>query len=115
MGEIILTKDSDALLCALYKEYMQKRKAGVSKRSAKCFGNAKHIQSIIVPKWDIGDIEETCWELARKGFLLCLSANNTIHMASLGDEGIIYMENRFRSGLDEVLDYLEKIKSILLW
>jgi len=115
MREVALTKDSDALICALYKEYLQKRRDGISKREAKYLGGAKHIQQALVPKWPLGDVEETCWELERKGFLMCQPANNTIYMSVLGDDGIIYMENRFKNGLSEVLAYLEKVKSILLW
>jgi len=38
MREVALTKDSDALICALYKEYLQKRRDGISKREAKYLG-----------------------------------------------------------------------------
>lgn len=115
MSEIELTKDSDALICAIYKEYLQRRKSGVPKGDAKSFYGAEKIQKEIVPNWQLADVEETCWELNRKGFLSCRSSNNTIYQAVLQDEAIIYMENRFQNGLSEVLNYLEKIKSILLW
>lgn len=115
MSEIKLTKDSEALICAIYKEYLQRRKSGTPKGDAKWFGDAEEIQKNIVPKWQLGDVEETCWELERKNFLVCQSANNTILETVLGDEAIIYMENRFQNGLNDVLEYLEKIKSILLW
>lgn len=115
MSEIKLTKDSEALICAIYKEYLQRRKSGIPKGDAKFFGSAKKIHEEIVPKWQLGDVEETCWELARKNFLICKPANNTVIDSFLGDEAIIYMENRFQNGLSDVLDYIEKIKSILLW
>ena len=60
-------------------------------------------------------MEETLWELWRADLLNCQGADNTIYMAGLADEGIIYMENRFKNGLSDVLGYLEKVKSILLW
>lgn len=115
MSEIKLTKDSDALICALYKEYLQRRKDGTPKGDAKSFGGAKHIQDTIVPKWALGDVEETLWELERAGFLVCQPGDNTILLSFLDDPAIIYMENRFKDGLSEVLGYIEKIKSILLW
>ena len=115
MAEISLTKDSDALICALYKEYLQKRKKGVPKGEAKYLGGAKHIQSAIVPNWILGDVEETLWELHRAGLLLCQPADNTVYRSVLADDGIIYMENRFKNGLTDVLDYVDKVKSILLW
>ena len=115
MSEIRLTKDSDALICALYKDYLQKRKSGIPKGEAKFLGGAEQIQSAIVPKWLLGDVEETLWELCRAGLLDCLSADNTVYMSVLADAGIIYMENRFKDGLSDVLDYVEKVKAILLW
>ena len=115
MSNANLTRDSDALICALYKEYLQKRKCGTPKGSAKCFGGSEHIQQTIVPNWSLDDTEETLWELHRAGLLLCTPADNTVYFANLADDGIIYMENRFRDGLSDVLEYIEKIKSILLW
>ena len=115
MAEIRLTKDSDALISVLYKEYLRKRKNGVPKGEAKYLGGAKHIQSTFVPRWLLADVEETLWELERAGLLLCQSADNTVILTALSDDGIIYMENRFKNGLTDVLDYVEKVKSILLW
>lgn len=115
MSEVKLTKDSDALICALYKEYLQKRENGTTKGQAKWFGGANHIRETIVPKWLLGDVEETLWELHRAGLLVCQSADNTVYLAALADDGIVYMENRFKDGLSDVLGYIEKIKSILLW
>ncbi|EHM46143.1 hypothetical protein ACR742_18205 [Flavonifractor plautii] len=115
MSDVKLTKDADALICALYKEYLQKRKDGKPKGEAKDLGGAEHIQQTIVPKWQLGDVEETLWELGRAGLLVCHPGDNTVYFAILADEGIIYMENRFRNGLSDVLGYIEKIKSILLW
>lgn len=115
MSEVRLTKDSDALISALYKEYLQKRENGTPKGEAKWFGGASHIQETIVPNWIIGDVEETLWELERAGMLLCQPASNTINMTILSDDGIIYMESRFKDGLSSVLDHIEQIKSILLW
>lgn len=115
MSTVELTKDSDALISALYKEYLQKRKDGISKGKAKIFGGAKEIHETIVPKWGFGDVEETLWELSRAGLLDCSPGDNTVWLAMLNDSGIIYMEKKFKNGLSEVLDYVEQIKSILLW
>ena len=115
MSEIKLTKDSDALICVLYKEYLQRRKDGTPKGDAKWLGSSDRIHKTILPKWSYEDVDETCWELSRAGLLVCNSGDNHAVMCVLCDEGIIYMESRFKNGLSEVLDYIEKIKSILLW
>lgn len=115
MSEVHLTKDSDALICALYKDYLQKRKDGVPKGQAKSLGNASYIQRTVVPKWLLGDVEETLWELDRAGLLICNPGGNTVTATVLADDGIIYMEKRFQNGLTDILDYVEKVKAILLW
>lgn len=115
MSDINLTKDSDALICAIYKEYLRSREAGKTKTDAKSIGSAEFIQKEIVPNWNLGDVEETCWELHRSGLLTCYPADDTVYMSFLSDSGIIYMENRFKEGISEVLGYIEKVKSILLW
>ena len=115
MQKIELTKEADALICTLYNNFLQKRKAGTSRGDAKWLGSASHIQKTLVPQWSLGDIEDVCRELSRADLLNCQFADNTVHMALLTDTAIIYMENRFKNGVSEVLDYLEQIKSILLW
>jgi hypothetical protein len=111
--EINLTKDADALICLLYKQYCQKLKDGVPKTQAKIFGGLEDIQKTIAPKWTLEDLDETCKELDRSGLLKCHYADNIVWFAQLSDTGIIYMENRFKNNLDNVLDYLNKIRNIL--
>jgi len=108
-----LTKEADALICLLYKEYLQKRKNGTPKAQAKFFDSSIEIQAKIIPTWTPEDTDETCWELHRSGLLNCLKADCIAYMSQLTDEGIIYMENRFKDGLDSVLDYLGKIKGLI--
>lgn len=115
MPKTELTKDSDALLCAIYKDYLQKRKNGESKDTAKNLGSASDIQSKIVPKWILGDVEETLRTLSSSEMVSCFYADDTVHFAELSEKGIFYMENRFKNGISDVLDHLQKIKSILLW
>ena len=111
--DIQLTKDSDALICLLYKQYLQKRKDGVPKADAKSFGSSQNIHKTIASKWAYEDVDETCRELSRAGILKCFYAENVVYNSELSDIGIIYMENRFKDGLDNVLDYLGKIRAIL--
>ena len=110
MSDINLTKDSDALICAIYKDYLEKRKNGISKNNCKHIGSSEDIQKTIVPEWSFEDVEETCRELSRANLLDCNFADNIVYDSYLSDTAIIYMENRFKNGLSEVLDYFQKIK-----
>jgi hypothetical protein len=111
--DIRLTKDSDALICLLFKQYCQKRKDGVPKVDAKDFGSSRDIHQTIAPKWSFEDVDETCWELDRAGLLECFKADMIAYYVHLSDTGIIYMENRFKNGLKDILEYLEKIRGLL--
>ena len=103
-----LTKDSEKLLCLLYKDYLEKRKSGLSKSSSNSFGNSHDIHEHLCPDWIFEDVDDTCRELSRVGLLHCLWADNIAYHVALSDSGIIYMENRFKNGLLGVVDFLSK-------
>lgn len=113
MCEIKLTKDSDYLLCSLYKNYLEKRSNGIPKSQASYAGSSEDMQSNFFPKWCLEDVDETCRELDRAGMLYCLYADNVVYESTLSDQAIIYMENRFENKVNRVLDYILKIKSMI--
>lgn len=113
MSEVRLTKDADVMICVLYKEYLQRRKSGASRFDARFFGGAENIQANLMPKWKLDDIDTICQELHRAKLLSCFFADNITAESALTDEGIIYMENRFKDGLTALFQYLEKLRSIL--
>ncbi|MBU4438209.1 MAG: hypothetical protein L6276_12610, partial [Acetobacterium sp.] len=90
MSDIKLTKDSDALICLMYKAYCEARKNDIDKYIAKQFGNCEEIQNKLTPNWSLNDTLETANELSRAGFLECLYGDNTIMESSLTDNAIIY-------------------------
>ncbi|WP_283683301.1 hypothetical protein [Parablautia sp. Marseille-Q6255] len=100
-----LTKDADNLVCHLYKVYLTKRKIGTDKLNAKHFSFSE-IQ-VLKPcqKWSVPDIKATIAEISRAGLgKMYLDGG---FMAN--DEFIIYMENRFKNGLDEITDFISKL------
>ncbi|MNJ25420.1 hypothetical protein D3C77_198650 [compost metagenome] len=111
--DVKLTKEADALICLLYKEYCEKRKNGAPKDQAKFFGSSEDIHETLTPKLSPADTNDTCWELHRSELLHCFESDDIAYVVQLTDKGIIYMENRFKNGVSEVLDYLGKIKGII--
>lgn len=108
MPEVKLTKDSDRLICLMYKEYLQRRKAGVAKGKAKSLGSIDDICNTFLPKENHENILETCRELGRASMLRNRYASNIIYQSFLTDEAIIYMENRFKDGLKGVANFLSQ-------
>lgn len=115
MAKTELTKDADAMICVLYKNYLQRRKSGVTKCDAKFLGGSTEIHTDLMPKWSFEDVDETCRELSRAGFLDCLFADNITYLAYLTDDAIIYMENRFKDGFFSLLEHLGSLFSIIPW
>ncbi|MEK5096694.1 hypothetical protein [Bacillus sp. FSL W8-0848] len=111
--EVSLTKDADALICILYKKYCQDLQDGSPKAQAKLLGSSKQIYETLVPQWSFVDVDETCRELKRSRLVDCLYTDNVVSQVWFTDAGIIYMENRFKNGLNDVLDYLSKIKGLI--
>ena len=111
--EYNLTNDADYLLSVLYKNYKERRKNGENKSDAKFMGSSKHIFMTLLSEWTFDDVDETCRELDRAEMLQCLYADNVVVDSLLEDAAIIYMENRFKNGLSEVLDNIVRLKSIL--
>ncbi|MBP1907065.1 hypothetical protein J2Z32_003730 [Paenibacillus turicensis] len=111
---IEITKESDALICLLYKKYSLARKDGATKEEAIAFGSSLDIFNNIAPKWNESDVDSACRELGKAKLLdIPVFADDIAWQVSLSDKGIVYMENRFKDGLNGLLDYLAKIKSII--
>lgn len=108
-----LTNDSDYLLCVLYRHYKDRRKSGMSKDDAKRFGGSQYIFSRLLSEWTFEDVDETCRELDRAGLLDCFYADNNVWTAILNDNAIIYMENRFKNGISEVIDNITRLKNLI--
>ena len=113
MNEIQISKDADALICVLYKEYLQRRKTGLSKNEARYFGGSDYIQKNLTRKWSVEDVDETCRELSRNNLLDCLFLDNVAAEILLTDVAVTYMESRFSQRLSSVIGYIERIRSIL--
>ena len=107
--DIQITKEADALICLMYKKYCEDRKNNISKVKAKQFGSSKIIHETILPKWSFEDVDETCRELSRAGLVNNSYADNIVYSCYLSDLGIIYMENRFKNNLKELIEYISKL------
>ncbi|MDR2656421.1 MAG: hypothetical protein LBB86_01180 [Oscillospiraceae bacterium] len=113
MSDKVLTKDSDALICVLYKAYLERRKGGTDKDEAKFFGDAPQIHETYMPKWSFDRVNEACFELKHAGYLDAFCGDNMVCCAFISDLGILYMENRFSNDVSGVLDFLAKIKGAI--
>lgn len=110
MSNLKLSKDADALICLIYKHYLDLRNDGISKSEAKLLGSSENLNTIIIPEWSFDDVDDTCRELDRANFLSIIYASDTCSEIFLTDDGIVYMENRFQDKIKNLIDYIAVIK-----
>lgn len=99
--DLELTKDAEKLVAAAYKEYLEKRKAGADKSSAKLFPCTSMMQKYF-PEYSLQDYKETVAELCR-AFRCSMFMDGSF---LLNDAAIVYMETRFKNGLKDALSFL---------
>lgn len=104
---IELTKDADKMLCEVYAAYLDRRSEGIPKRSAKDFADKEKWPSTYTSEWISEDGVDTLRELKRAGMVKLYLYGGFC----LEDSAIVYMENRFKNGISEVLEWIGKIKS----
>lgn len=101
---IELTKDTDKILCTLYKTYLERIKSGISKNDAIEFEESSILQKQLFTNISVEDLDFSLIELY-KANLIKLDITGC---SMLAPSAIIYMENRFKNGLSEVIDFISK-------
>lgn len=102
-----LTKDADNLICVAYRLYLKRREEGVSKSNAGYFEEDTPALTALFPIND--DLTYTVNELKKAGLVVMY-----IHGGfRLTDQAILYMENRFSNGVDQLLERIGKIKALI--
>lgn len=110
---IKITRDADAFICVLYREYLSARKSGETIEKAQFFEDDINIQTRFFPKWHLADITHLCFYLEKKGLLDVFEAEARAYKVYLSDEGIVYMESRFPDGFSQVLSAIAKLASLV--
>ncbi|WP_455258997.1 hypothetical protein [Ruminococcus sp.] len=99
-----LTKDADKMICIIYKMYLEKIKSGMSKVASNAFEEDFYKSDKLLSKWHPDDITTTFLELGQKGYLKIYISGNF----EITNQAIIYMENRFKNGLLDLVDFVTK-------
>lgn len=109
-----LTKDSELLLLLVCQNYLASVKEGKSKRDAKQLGTAESIKSQCpsINSWHLSDVQDSCDELVATGFFL-KQADYSGTRYSMSDQSVIYIENKFKNDLKNILDAISNIKKLL--
>lgn len=96
-----LTKEQKFILCTLYKEYL--------KTKNNYFKDSDFLKDNFFQNYSYDDLSDICWKLHSKGYLICYEGDDKANDIQISDETIIYMENRFKNGLKEVLSFISNL------
>ena len=104
-----LTKEQKILLCSMYKDFLS-RSSELPVEKANYFNDSDYIQQTYLQDHSSEYVSDLCWKLKSKDFINCYPGDNLANMISITDETIIYMENRFKNGLGDVLSFILQFK-----
>lgn len=100
-----LTNEQKHLLVSMYKEVISRQPA-LSMEQANYFNNSDQLIELFSLDLSSDYVSELCWKLYSKGYIICYSGDDLANDISLSDKTIVYMENKFKHGLKDVLLFL---------
>lgn len=100
-----LTNEQKHLLVSMYKEVISRQPA-LSMERANYFNNSDQLIELFSLDLSSDYVSELCWKLYSKGYIICYSGDDLANDISLSDKTIVYMENKFKHGLKDVLLFL---------
>lgn len=102
-----LTNEQKYLLASMYKEILSRQPA-LSFGEANYFCDSDEVRDLFLPSASSDYVSDLCWKLHRKGYLVCYPGDNLANDIELTDDVIICMENKFKNGLKDVVNFLSK-------
>lgn len=101
---IQLTKKADALIGIIYKCYLERIKSGESESTSRDFEFDFYSKTSDLYNWSEDDYDIRLTELSNNR-LIKIYIGGEFHITN---DGIIYMENRFKNGIKDVIDFISK-------
>lgn len=103
-----LTKEQKHLLVSMYKE-MLSRQPELSLHDARRFENSDVVRDLFCPDKTYDHVSDLCWALQSKGYIECYPGDDLADEISISDDTIIYMENKFKNGIKDVVSFIASL------
>lgn len=105
-----LTKEQKHLIVSMYKEMLlRSRQSAMSLDEAKHFDNSDIVKDLFCPSQTSEYVSDLCWTLQSKGYIECYPGDDLANEIIITDKTIIYMENRCKNGLKDVISFLASL------
>lgn len=103
-----LTKETMSIINRLYKEYLKRRKSGISRDKARNFASAEYVKNNFFPNLSLDDIDNSIRELNQNKLMDVYYADNKIWICKLSNYGISFMEALPRDNILNIADFISK-------
>jgi len=104
-----LTREQKHLIVSMYKEMLLRSHQSMSLDEARRYDNSDIIKDLFCPSQTSEHVSDLCWALQSKGYIECYPGDELADEISITDKTIIYMENRCKNGLKDVLSFLASL------
>lgn len=108
-----ITQDAQRLAVLIYKQYKKNIKDGQSKLKAKNIGSLTTVHKTLSIKYSLNDTLDLVRELSKANYLKVMWADNTAVLINIQPKLIIFGENKFANDIDGILNWANKIVSII--
>lgn len=112
MSEILIPKESEYILTAIYNEFLIRYTNGIPRDKAKLFGHQSNILKLVPEIWE-EDLKGLLDELKSLDLISGTVGSGVYMFIALSTTGISYMENRLGNKLENVAKSLIALKSLL--
>lgn len=102
-----LTNEQKHLLVSMYEEVLNRQPA-LSMEKANYFLDSNEIRDMFLPDLSSDYVSDLCWRLKSKDYIYCEPGDDLANNIRISDQTIIYMENRFKNGIKDVIDFLSR-------
>jgi len=109
-----LTKQQQYIITNLYKIFKDRQKRGLSRSESKIFKSSDEVRKEFFDYLNKEDFIADTRTLRGKDYITGSFASNMVVEIAISDKTIIYMENRFKNNIKDIVKFLSDIKGIIL-
>lgn len=113
MGDILLTKDANAILKIMYTEYLFRKSNGSASNTAAKFGDSCSFHKEFLPNSSYDDVHTAVFMLKKNGLIEGFGADNMMVEVQLTQGAIAYCETKWKRNLVELREWLTAIGGLL--
>lgn len=100
-----LTKKQKYVILQLYKEYLSNYSSGKN-QNPNYFPDASYIKHLFSDRFSDDELDDILLALLSKDYINGCNDEDSVSEFSVSDKTIIYMENRFKNGVKDILSFL---------